>query len=758
MDIFKTIKQMTRGHREQAAVLTGAMTLVILAAVFVSGGGMGTVARALGLAQHSVGSQIAGIVQVYVSFSASPSTVAPGDQSVLTWSTVNADICYIYAQGSVARGIFPPFLSQNSRSGHPVPGAGNLGTGALSTETQFSVTYIMECHNDGSQNQGYSGVIYSNAVTFQPYTYSPPVFTQWFASQTSIPYNTATALNWSVNPSNRGTTYGVYMYGGPYNATQMSGWTNSATTGNLTASTQFQMIATDSYYGNIYSGPLTVTVGSTPVLSISASGSPGEPSTTGTYTISRTGSTASAQAFGFALSGTATRCTASTIGGCATTTDYYLTSGTCSLGSGAAINSSIPAGSASCTITLTPKDNTTAESTEDATMTLNTSGGGYTLGTSVATLNIADNDSSTDICTDISGTQTTAPSGCNTPSPSPGTCVPSGYTWNGSSCTTSSFNYSVAVPDKTVTRGTSDSVTMSATKLAGTAQAIGYFSYYPALPSGVTTSGFSPSSCTPTIANCTTLPLTVSSSATLGTYPITVYAYDYPAGSMEKTDLFNLTVQDTTGFSFSLSPSTSNVNVDPGLSTQVTIAAYLLSGSGTVSGFYTYGEPVDTSISFSPASCTPSNVSCTTMTISAGAAATPGTYPVYVYSNGGSGSTSFTLTIGGGAAAGLTVSAQTVAHAGEPNSGQGNGIFSLTRSGGADINAALLVPYAITGTAAYGTDYTLGGTCTDISDTGASIPAAEASCTLVVQPIDDSLAEDAETIILTPVSPPGNPV
>jgi hypothetical protein len=41
----------------------------------------------------------------------------------------------------------------------------------------------------------------------------------------------------------------------------------------------------------------------------------------------------------------------------------------------------------------------------------------------------------TDICTDIPGIQTSAPpSPCVTPVPSPGQCVPAGYTWSGSAC------------------------------------------------------------------------------------------------------------------------------------------------------------------------------------------------------------------------------------------------------------------------------------------------------------------------------------
>ena len=770
MDIFNKIKQMTQGHHEQAAVLTGAMALVIVAAVFVSGGGMGTVGRALGMAQFSAGSQIAGLVQVYVSFSASPSSVAPGSQATLSWSTVNADVCYIYAQGSVARGIFPPFTAQQTRSGVVVGPAGNLGTGALSTETSFSVTYIMECNNDGSQNQGYSGVIYSNAVTFQPYTYTPPVFTQWFASLTSVPYGTATALNWSVTPSNRGTTNAVFMYGGPYNATQMSGWTNSATTGNLTASTQFQMIATDSYYGNIYSGPLTVTVtGGAPVLSIAASGSPGEPSTVGTYTISRTGSTASAQAFGFGMSGTATRCTSSTAGACSSSTDYHL-SGTCPLASGGAINTSVPAGSASCTITLTPIDNSTQETNpESATMTLNTSGGGYTLGTSVATLNISDNDAPiADYCSDISGNQTSVPSGCNSPGSAPGVCIPSGGTYSSgtNTCSTgTTFNYSITVPDKTVVRGTSDTVTVSAMRIAGSAQAIGYFSAY-GLPSGVTAGSIN--TCTPGTSNapCTSIPLTVSGSATLGTHFVSLYAYDYPGGTIEKSDSFNLTVQDSGGFSFSLSPQSGTPSVAPGGSVDVVINAYALAGSGTVNGFYQSGLESIAGAQYpdGPGTCTATSIpsTCTTYTITVPAGTTPGDYPVSVYASGTggvSGNTSFTLTVTGEAAGGLVVSAGASDDAGEPGTDPGTGTFVLGRSGGTNgVSIDLPVVYVITGTAQYGTDYsfdTQASTCLDITTVGATIPLGEASCTIVVAPEPDGQPEQTETIILTPTEQAG---
>jgi hypothetical protein len=40
-----------------------------------------------------------------------------------------------------------------------------------------------------------------------------------------------------------------------------------------------------------------------------------------------------------------------------------------------------------------------------------------------------------DICTDIAGTQSSVPTGCLTPSPSPGACTDASHVWNGSQCT-----------------------------------------------------------------------------------------------------------------------------------------------------------------------------------------------------------------------------------------------------------------------------------------------------------------------------------
>ncbi len=98
-----------------------------------------------------------------------------------------------------------------------------------------------------------------------------------------------------------------------------------------------------------------------------------EPSTTGTFTVTRTGATTSALAVNYAISGTATN-----------GTDYQTLNGSVS----------IAAGQASVAITVTPIDDALVEGTETVIATLSANAA-YTLGSpSSATVNIADDDTS----------------------------------------------------------------------------------------------------------------------------------------------------------------------------------------------------------------------------------------------------------------------------------------------------------------------------------------------------------------------------
>lgn len=70
------------------------------------------------------------------------------------------------------------------------------------------------------------------------------------------------------------------------------------------------------------------------------------------------------------------------------------------------------------------------------------------------------------------------------------------------------------------------------------------------------------------------------------------------------------------------------------------------------------------------------------------------------------------------------------------------GVFTITRSGAGSTSTALAVPYTISGTAAAGSD------CTALSGT-ATIAANATTATVTVTPVNDTVLESLETVILT---------
>src|SRR5262249_15246129 len=79
----------------------------------------------------------------------------------------------------------------------------------------------------------------------------------------------------------------------------------------------------------------------------------------------------------------------------------------------------------------------------------------------------------------------------------------------------------------------------------------------------------------------------------------------------------------------------------------------------------------------------------------------------------------------------------TDASAAEVETGADTGTFTVTRTGGTT-TADLTVNFTITGTATNGVDYTT-------IPASVTIPAGQASATVTVNPIDDSLGEANET-------------
>ncbi len=320
--------------------------------------------------------------------------------------------------------------------------------------------------------------------------------------------------------------------------------------------------------------------------------------------------------------------------------------------------------------------------------------------------------------------------------------APSGFT-----CP--AFDFSLAAPDKSVTQGSVATAAMGATKISGPATAVGSFSLT-GLPSGVTAS-FSPSSCTPTVATCSTISFSAAGSATPGAYTVTAYA---TGGGVTRSDPFVLTVASAGAFTFTLG-NTGPTSILQGASAPTTITAMRTNGLATAIGsFTTDGLPSDWTASFSPSSCTPdiASASCTTLTIGVPATASPGSYPITVYATGGGATqaTQVTITVVADTTIPPTISiSATDSAAGEDGAAnEGTGTFTLTRT--ADPSQALVVPYTISSgasNATYGADYTLGGTCSAVGASSATIPAGQNMCTIIVTPVSDGVGESNPELI-----------
>jgi hypothetical protein len=117
-------------------------------------------------------------------------------------------------------------------------------------------------------------------------------------------------------------------------------------------------------------------------VSVTAGSNPSEPGTTGSFTINFSVPTSVSTDVNFAYTG-----------GAAFGTDYSVAYST---GSANTITSSgvltVPAGTSSVTVTITPIDDLTVEGAEGITLTLTTPTAGYTIGTGAASIDLLDND------------------------------------------------------------------------------------------------------------------------------------------------------------------------------------------------------------------------------------------------------------------------------------------------------------------------------------------------------------------------------
>ena len=132
---------------------------------------------------------------------------------------------------------------------------------------------------------------------------------------------------------------------------------------------------------------------STPVstIAVAAGVNAAEPSTNGTFTINFSSPTLDPTDFNFAYTGTASFGTDYTVSYSAGSTTSLIATGTFT----------VPAGTSSVTVTLTPADDSDIEPVENITLTISSPTGGYLLGSDNSSINLADNDVPTPVAANV---------------------------------------------------------------------------------------------------------------------------------------------------------------------------------------------------------------------------------------------------------------------------------------------------------------------------------------------------------------------
>lgn len=126
------------------------------------------------------------------------------------------------------------------------------------------------------------------------------------------------------------------------------------------------------------------TTGGGSSAAVAAGGNAAEPATNGSFNINLSAPTAGSTTFDYALTGSATFNTDYSVTLSAGATPSPLTAATGTI--------TIPSGVSTVTVTITPIDDATLEGTETITLTLSNPGGGYTLTTPAASINITDDE------------------------------------------------------------------------------------------------------------------------------------------------------------------------------------------------------------------------------------------------------------------------------------------------------------------------------------------------------------------------------
>jgi hypothetical protein len=236
MKYFKRLKKLKRKQLHKPSLLAGGMALFLLLALFVRIGTPG-VAHA-----------------VYVGVSATYDAFYPGQYTHIYVYGTNADSCYVsyyYSWGSA------PISGQScGPSGCSIQASGNYVSAYVGPVNGPS-SYYVGCLNSGPWNSG--GNYYQ--LTIYPTARTPSTLNSFYASPSSIPYNSKATLYYSANRGSSGT--GVYLSGYGY----LPGWSGSIQQGPLATNTTYKVYLEDSYYGETgpWSAPVTVAAPPPPV-------------------------------------------------------------------------------------------------------------------------------------------------------------------------------------------------------------------------------------------------------------------------------------------------------------------------------------------------------------------------------------------------------------------------------------------------------------------------------------------------------------
>lgn len=436
---------------------------------------------------------------------------------------------------------------------------------------------------------------------------------------------------------------------------------------------------------------ITIVDNDKPELTITASDSDAsEPGTnTGTLTISRTGTYLPSLTANYTVGGTAT-----------SGSDYTALSGSIT----------IPYGSTSATIAISPIDDGLVEGNETVTVTLSSSAS-YNIGSpGSATVTIADDDvppTVTITATDASASETGPNTGQFT------------LTRTGSTLSALTVSYTVS---GTATNGTD----------------------YTSL-SGSVTIGAGSSSATITVTPVNDTSYEVDESVTVALSSNASYLVGTPGSgtvTIADNDLPEVTVYATDATASEPGTNTGTFTVNrSGITTSALTVYYNVSGTATSGSDYT---AIGGSVTIPPGSSSQTisvvPIDDTLMENTETVIVTLTSNPSYILGPIDCVEDCYieaTITIADDDKPTVTIAA-TDANAAEP--GTDTGQFTITRTG--STASALTVNYAVSGSATNGTDYTsLSGSVT--------IPTGSSSASIIVSPIDDSLVEGSETVGVT---------